>query len=316
MVPFIVGDVLLVAAAILIYAQGGRPMNAVETSVFGACMVGGALVGVWPFVLKNKAALKTYEVNELTNTLSQIQRSEEVAQSIATATGQWHAVQEQAASTLAAAREITENMANALKEFRELFNRAADTERNTLRLEVSKLRRAEADWLHVLVRIMDHVYALYTAGVRSGQPTLIEQFTNFQNACRDAARRVGFVPVLATPGTPFDPEVHQVLNPSEPVPTNATVAEMLATGYAYQGQLIRRVLVAVRAAEPQNAGTSAVIESFSSTGPGTTPATQPSGEPEPEKQDGHNSNVGRQTDGQKESTTSSPELRSVENPEP
>ncbi|MCX8108943.1 MAG: nucleotide exchange factor GrpE [Verrucomicrobiae bacterium] len=253
LVPFFIGDILMVTAAVLIYEQAGRPMNAVEVSAFSGCVLCGALLGAWPFVLRSRAAIKAYEVNQLSSTLSQIQRSEEVAQCISNATGQWQAVQEQAASTLATAREITENMATVLKEFRELFKRAADTERNNLRLEVSKLKRAEADWLHVLVRIMDHVYALYSAGVRSKQPNLIEQFTNFQNACRDAARRVGLVPLLAIPGTAFNPELHQVLNPNEPVPNNATVAEMLATGYAYQGQLIRRVLVAVRAGdlEPQ-----------------------------------------------------------------
>jgi len=264
LLPFVLGDLVMLTAATLIYMRAGRPMNAVETAAFSACVCCGALFGVWPFVLRNKAALKAYEINELTTTLSQIQRSEEVAQCIANATGQWHAVHEQAATTLAAAREIAESMANTQKEFRALFDRAADTERNNLRLEVNKLRRAEADWLHVLVRIMDHVYALYAAGVRSGQRALIEQFANFQNACRDAARRIGLVPVLAAPGETFNPEIHQLMNPNDPVPGNAIVAEMLATGYAYQGQLIRRVLVVLQAAQAAGPARTDVIESFSS----------------------------------------------------
>ncbi|HOK78064.1 MAG TPA: nucleotide exchange factor GrpE [Verrucomicrobiota bacterium] len=264
LVPFVLGDLVMLTAATLIYMRAGRPMNVVETTTFSACVCCGALLGVWPFVLRNKAALKAYEINELSTTLSQIQRSEEVAQCIANATGQWHAVHEQAAATLAAAREIAESMANTQKEFRALFDRAADTDRNNLRLEVNKLRRAEADWLHVLVRIMDHVYALYAAGVRSGQRALIEQFANFQNACRDAARRVGLVPVLAAPGETFNPEIHQLMNPNDPVPANAIVSEMLATGYAYQGQLIRRALVVLQAAQAAGVTRTDVIESFSS----------------------------------------------------
>jgi len=62
-----------------------------------------------------------------------------------------------------------------------------------LELETAKLRRAEGDWLQVTVRILDHVFALYVAAARSGQPRLAEQIAAFQNACRDAARRVGLV---------------------------------------------------------------------------------------------------------------------------
>ena len=64
-----------------------------------------------------------------------------------------------------------------------------DVDLRKVRLEVEKLRRAEGEWLQVLVRVLDHVYALHLGALRSGQPNLIEQLSNFQNACRDAARR-------------------------------------------------------------------------------------------------------------------------------
>jgi len=262
-------------AALLIYLQAQRPMSAVETVAFTVCVVGGAVLGVWPLVLRDRAALKRYEVSELTSTLSQIQRSEEVAQNITNATGQWHAIQEQAVSTLAAAREVAGSMASTQQEFRTFFDRASDAERNNLRLEVNKLRRAEADWLQTLVRVLDHVYALYAAGVRSGQTGLIEQFANFQNACRDAARRVGLVPVLVAPGASFDAEVHQLLNPDAAVPAGATVAEMLATGYAFQGQLLRRALVVLNAPAQAAPTTTTLIESFSSLPPSQEPPSEP-----------------------------------------
>jgi len=74
----------------------------------------------------------------------------------------------------------------------------------TLRLEVEKLRRVESEWLQVAVRMLDHVYALHQGACRSGQPHLIEQVGSFQNACRDAARRVGVTPFTANEGEPFD----------------------------------------------------------------------------------------------------------------
>ena len=91
------------------------------------------------------------------------------------------------------------------------MQRANDSERATLRLEVEKLRRAEADWLQVLVRMLDHVYALHQGALRSGQPMLIEQVGNFQNACRDAARRVGLTPFTANEAEPFDAQRHQLI---------------------------------------------------------------------------------------------------------
>jgi len=43
-----------------------------------------------------------------------------------------------------------------------------DSEKTTLRLEVEKLRRGELEWLQALVHILDHVFALHTAAMHSG----------------------------------------------------------------------------------------------------------------------------------------------------
>ena len=58
--------------------------------------------------------------------------------------------------------------------------------------------------------MLDHVYALNQAAQRSGQPALIEQLSHFQNACRDAARRVGLTAYVATPSEPFEATRHQL----------------------------------------------------------------------------------------------------------
>jgi len=273
-IPFLAGDVVLLAAAWLIYQQAGRPMNLFETVTFGVCVALGAGLGVWPFVLRHQAELKRFEVNELTTTLAQIERSEEVAHRIAVATGQWQTAQDHAARVMIAAREIADRMTAEQKEFRTFMEKAADTERGHLRLEINKLRRAEGDWLQAFVRALDHVYALYLAGMHSGQSHLIEQFSSFQNACRDAARRVGLVPVVAAPGIRFDPEVHQLMDSGTVPPEGAAVVETLATGYAFQGQLLRRALVTVLTGPPAPAVV--VVESFSAL-PATaaSPAEQP-----------------------------------------
>ena len=124
--------------------------------------------------------------------------------------------------------------------------KASDSEKSHLRLEVEKLRRAESEWLQVLVMLLDHVYALYLAGRRSGQPNIIEQLSTFQSACRDVARKVGLVPFEAGPDEPFNPSLHQLLDNQNQLPAeNARISDTLAPGYNFQGQLIRNALVSV-----------------------------------------------------------------------
>ena len=61
-------------------------------------------------------------------------------------------------------------MAAEAKAFTEFMQKANDSEKAMLRLETDKLKRAESEWVHVLVRMLDHVYALHIGAMRSGQP--------------------------------------------------------------------------------------------------------------------------------------------------
>ena len=110
-------------------------------------------------------------------------------------------------------------------------------------VEGENLRRLEGDWLRVLMQVLDHVYALQVGALRSGQPNLIEQLGNFQDACRDAARRVGLTPFIAEPAERFDALRHQRVEGEGPVPAQATVEETIATGYTFRGRLLRPALV-------------------------------------------------------------------------
>ena len=210
----------------------------------------GAWLCVLPFLKDYQVASKLAESNALSTALAQIKNLEEIQKQISTATGQWISVQDNSAKAVAAAGEISERMTKESDSFRQFMEKANESERSHLRLEVEKLQRAQGDWLQVLVRIMDHIYALNQAGARSGQPALISQLIQFQHACRDAARRVGLAPVAADRYDTFDPKVHQLANSKEEAPPNAQVTEVLAIGYSYQGNLIRKALVSV-SPEPQ-----------------------------------------------------------------
>ncbi len=112
-----------------------------------------------------------------------------------------------------------------------------------MRLEVEKLRRAETEWLQVLVRTLDHVYALHQGGLRSGEPRLMEQLGAFQKACREAARRVGVTPFSPEPSEPFDPQRHQSLEGNGESAPGMPIQETIAAGYTFQGKMVRPALV-------------------------------------------------------------------------
>jgi molecular chaperone GrpE (heat shock protein) len=139
-------------------------------------------------------------------------------------------------------------MTAEIRDFNEFQAKMNDTEKGALRLEVDKLRRIEGDWLQVVARILDHVFALHTAAARSGQPELAEQVGQFQHACRDTARRVGLTPFEVAAGEAFDAERQRVHGTENP-PAGAAVAETLAPGLTFQGRLIRPALVRLQAAD-------------------------------------------------------------------
>ena len=241
--PFMLADGLLLGLAGFIYYQSTLPMGPWQIAFVIICVAGGACLAIMPFLLEYRVVAKLAEAQALATVVAQLQKLDTVAAQIGNATGQWQAVQEGAGKTAAAAREIAGRMTDELKAFTEFMQKANDSEKANLRLEVEKLRRAEGDWLQVLVRMLDNVYALHTGALRSGQPNLIENLTNFQNACRDVARRVGLIPFQPESAERFDAQRHQLANGDGQPPPNAVVRETIASGYTFQGRLLRPALV-------------------------------------------------------------------------
>lgn len=265
--PFWLGDALLLAAAMYWIARAPTPLS--PSVIWGStlCLVTGAILAVLPYWLEYRGLSQQWQAATLAEGLAHARHAETVARRIAEATDNWQAIQDQSARTVAQAREIAERMTAEVRDFTEFLQKANDTEKAALRLEVEKLRRAEGEWLQVVVWILDHVFALYTAGLRSGQPRLIEQLTQFQNHCRDAARRLGIVPFVVSPGEPFDPERHQTPDGQTP-PPGAVVRETLATGIHFQGRLVRPAIVALQA----ESGSASAENNVPAADPASTPA--------------------------------------------
>lgn len=241
--PFYLGDVLLLGLAWLVYHKNQGTMGHWELALAVFCVLAGAGFVIAPFILEYRASVKLAEARGLATVVGQLENLEALAAQISHASGHWQDVHKHADKTAGSAREIAERIADEVRAFNEFMQRANEGEKGTLRLEVEKLRRAEADWLQVLVRILDHTFALHQGALRSGQQNLIGQLSNFQNACLDAARRVGLILVVAKSGEAFDAQRHQSIEDGVKPAADATISETVAPGFSFQGKLIRPVLV-------------------------------------------------------------------------
>jgi molecular chaperone GrpE (heat shock protein) len=241
--PFFLGDILLLAVAYFVSKQSQSPAGPGPILVIFLCVATGAALGALPFVLEYRSLAKLAEAEALSTVVSQIQLLETTAAQISQATNQWQNIQGEAEKVGSTARGLVERIEAEARGFKEAMQKINDAEKATLRLEVEKMRRAEADWLQVSIRLLDHVYALHLGATRSGQPNLIAQVTNFQNACREVARRVGLTPFAADPSEPFDAQRHRLLDGQGQPKAGDTIAETIATGYTFQGRLLRPALV-------------------------------------------------------------------------
>ena len=256
--PFILADVLLLAVSawLLLKVLPTRTSGAyVVAGLAVVAWIVGAILCVWPWIAEFKAQSQQAQNDNLTDALQQIDRLEEIGARVQSATGSWQSAQDSAMRVVQAAKEIEERIKTDSKEFMEFAERINADEKQSMRLEVEKLRRNEAEWLQVAARMLDHTFALTAAALRSGQPNLATQMTNFQTACREAARRVGLVPFHPAVGDPYDDRSQQLEDPNAKAEEGAMVSDILATGFTFQGQLLRKALVRVgrRDAEPVSA---------------------------------------------------------------
>ena len=260
--PFVFADIVLLGVAYLIFWQSQAPMTPWDMFFCAASVALGAVLCVAPFLLEYRASMKLTEADRLANALLQIENLEIIGRQIHHATANWQAAHEQANKTVEAAREIAESITAEARSFSEFLKKANETEKNHLRLEVDKLRRAESEWLQILVRILDHIFALNQAAVRSGQTNLAKQLGRLLSGACSAGPTVAERTAAAWPKVqmawfadtsegdedtqPDDPKVHQLADAAVVPAVPASVAETIATGYSFQGQLVRTALVTLQ----------------------------------------------------------------------
>ena len=253
--PFIVGDVALLIMAWLVYyhSEPKTSLGGLEAFWCFTCVATGAWVMVLPFLKEFQAQADLTEAKELAASVEKISSVDAVAKQIENATEQWLHVEDRANEINAASREIAGKINAEAREFTEFLQKANDTEKNHLRLEVDKLGRAQGDWVKVVTGMLDHVFALNQAGRQSGKEALIKQLNNFQAACRDVARRVGVVTHEPKPEEGFDAGKHQLRDPEAEPEVGAKIIGIAAQGLSHQGQVLRKVVVVIEGEEPGQA---------------------------------------------------------------
>ncbi len=281
--PFLAGDLILVVFAAVVVWLGEPPIDLWLLLISGVATLAGAILAVMPYVLEYKALVKNLETTRLLSTTATLVDLEKLSRQITGATAQWQSAHELARQTSQTAQQSADRVAAEARALGEFIDKANTAERQHLRVEVDKLHRLETDWLRVCTTILDHIHALFQAAVRSEQPGLIQQLDQFQKACRDAARWVGLVPFEAGPGDPFNPELHQPLNADPPPAPDSIVRQVAATGYRYQGRIVRKVLVGLAAADAPAHPAHVETPTLSTDPPPSPPATDsnefPSGRP-------------------------------------
>jgi molecular chaperone GrpE (heat shock protein) len=245
-VPFVIVDVLFLVMAGFILALSHRPLLWWEASLMVVCGAAAAWSLTAPLLRQDRHQQIHAQSSRLADVTAELQKLEQLAAHIHAATVQWNSFETHAAQSLDSAKQLSQSLASESRAFSEMLLKASDNEKAHLRLEVEKMRRNEGEWLQTLTRILDHIFALFQAAQRSGQRGLIEQISLFQDACRDAARRLGLTVTMPRAGDLFDARLHQLAD-NAAAPDQALVVEILATGFSYQGALVRRALVSLQA---------------------------------------------------------------------
>ena len=243
--PFVLADLLLVGMAGFIILTATWPLSRWEIMAAAPCVIVGCWIGLIPFVREHTAAVKLWEQANLAAAARQLSAVSDVAEQIRLATAQWQGIQDTVTRTAASSTAAAEKVSAETKAFSEFLSKTNDQEKAALKLEIDKMRRGHTEHLQVIVHTMDHIHALYQAGCRSGIPAVVEQLGQFRGACLDAARRIGLAVYEARPGDLFDPQSHQTPDGQTP-PEGSIVEATIACGLTYQGQPLRRILVALQ----------------------------------------------------------------------
>ncbi|MBQ7589083.1 MAG: nucleotide exchange factor GrpE [Verrucomicrobia bacterium] len=241
--PFYVADAVLILAAICILAFAKHPLGGSACWALAIILGCGAWIAILPWFQENKNNAALSQLDGLRSVGECIQQMNTFSAGMNSAIASLANVQKMTEASARAASEAENKIVAHSQDFAERLSKAVSYEKSSLQMQIDKLRRAEDDWIHTGIGIMDHVLALSNAGIQSGKPEIAEQMRHFRGACLEFAARAGLQPFIPAPTDTYDPEKH-ILPPNTPTPEPGTrISRVLVPGFQYQGQLIRKAMI-------------------------------------------------------------------------
>ena len=96
---------MLLGLACFVYTQATLPFDGPTLAACVACVAIGALLGIAPFIMDYRAQVRLAESDGLAGTVDQIRGLQTIAAAVASATGKWQGVHEQASNAVDSARQ-------------------------------------------------------------------------------------------------------------------------------------------------------------------------------------------------------------------
>ncbi|MCD8535252.1 MAG: nucleotide exchange factor GrpE [Verrucomicrobia bacterium] len=251
-VPFIIADVTLLAIAFAVVLQAGKPIGLPEILLVTVCSVAGAMFMTYPFRKQFDLQVQEANAERLNLAVCRLQAVENLATRMESVTSQWNQIEKKAEESMDRTEDISRDMIQEAQSFREFLKNASSEEVQHLKLLVDKLKKAEKDWLQVIMAMMDHCTALKWAATKSGNPNLAQQISNFHFQLCEVVRQVGLTLHESHAGDNFDEELHQVgeSNGQQLNLSNAVIRETKSVAMKFRGVIVRKALVLVESGQP------------------------------------------------------------------
>lgn len=252
--PYIITDAVFLGVAFCILALGSRPLTGMELVAVVFCVSAGAISLIYPFKRRLDHESQAEQAMAFKSSVSRLSGIEDLASRIEIATSRWTEIESKAEQSLSTSKEISEEMIGESESFKEFIRNASSEETQHLRLMVEKLKKAEKEWVHIIMAMMDHATALKWAAQRSSNPNLIQQITNYHSQLVEIARQVGLVIYEPSPGEVYDSELHQPASSDESIESGDNITVPRSAGFKFRGVILRKALVS---SKPVEAGAAA-----------------------------------------------------------
>jgi hypothetical protein len=145
--PFLAGDAVLVATAILIANLAHAPLSATASLTIAGCVSLGAVFALIPFVLNHTRRQDIALADRQREISALAQSTATSAEQLSIAAASLHSISETAARAAKLAEQIPHKVQDKINDFKAQLNEVAVTENESLTQEINTLRASETERL-------------------------------------------------------------------------------------------------------------------------------------------------------------------------